>query len=156
MIGILLNYILKLVNLPKYDFKVKTEDGSTQIFDEIRKQFVKLTPEEWVRQNFIQYLKEEKKYPSSLMAVEYALKYNNMQKRADILCFNKEGMPQLMVECKAASIPINQKVFDQIARYNFSLKVPYLVVTNGLEHYCCAMDYEQNTYRFVEEIPLFV
>jgi hypothetical protein len=144
------------LNLPKYDFKVKTEDGSTQIFDVIRKQFVKLTPEEWVRQNFIQYLIDEKKYPASLMVVEYALKYNNMQKRADILCFNKEGAPQLMVECKAASAPINQKVFDQIARYNFSLKVPYLVVTNGLEHYCCAMDYEQNTYRFVEEIPLFV
>ncbi len=123
------------LNLPKYDFKVKTEDGSTQIFDVIRKQFVKLTPEEWVRQNFIQYLIDEKKYPASLMVLEYALKYNNMQKRADILCFNKEGAPQLMVECKAASVPINQKVFDQIARYNFSLKVPYLVVTNGLEHY---------------------
>ena len=142
------------LNLPKYDFKVKTEDGSTQIFDVIRKQFVKLTPEEWVRQNFIQYLIDEKKYPASLMVVEYALKYNNMQQRADILCF-KAGTPQLMVECKAASVPINQKVFDQIARYNFSLKVPYLVVTNGLDHYCCAMDYEQNTYRFVEEIPLF-
>lgn len=143
------------LNLPKYDFKVKSNAASPQVFDTVRKKYVKLTPEEWVRQHFIHYLIAEKGYPASLIGVEYALKYNNMQKRADILCFDQQGNPLLLVECKAASVKLDQKVFDQIARYNFSLRVPYLIVTNGMQHYCCLMDYEANSYLFIKEIPAF-
>ena len=89
------------------------------------------------------------------MGVEYPLQYNGMNKRADIICFQKEGKPMLLVECKSANVSISQKVFDQIARYNFDLRVPYLVVTNGLQHFCCEMNYEENSYRFLEEIPVF-
>jgi len=143
------------LNLPKYDFKVKSEGGKKQIFDSVRKQFVALTPEEWVRQHFIHFLHQEKGFPLGLMGVEYPLQYNGMNKRADIICFQKEGKPMLLVECKSANVSISQKVFDQIARYNFDLRVPYLVVTNGLEHFCCEINYEENSYRFLEEIPAF-
>ena len=143
------------LNLPKYDFKVKSEGGKKQIFDSVRKQFVVLTPEEWVRQHFIQFLNLEKGFPLGLMGVEYPLKYNGMKKRADIICFQKEGKPMLLVECKSANVSITQKVFDQIARYNFDIRVPFLVVTNGLQHFCCEMNYEENSYRFLEEIPVF-
>ena len=143
------------LNLPKYDFKVKSEEGKKQIFDSVRKQFVALTPEEWVRQHFIHFLHQEKGFPLTLMGVEYPLQYNGMNKRADIICFQKEGKPMLLVECKSANVSISQKVFDQIARYNFDLRVPYLVVTNGLEHFCCEINYEENSYRFLEEIPAF-
>ena len=143
------------LNLPKYDFKVKSEEGKKQIFDSVRKQFVALTPEEWVRQHFIHFLHQEKGFPLGLMGVEYPLQYNGMNKRADIICFQKEGKPMLLVECKSANVSISQKVFDQIARYNFDLRVPYLVVTNGLEHFCCEINYEENSYRFLEEIPAF-
>ena len=143
------------LNLPKYDFKLKRVEGSKFIFDEVRKKYVKLTPEEWVRQNLVQYLHQQKKYPLSLMSIEHALKYNGMSKRADILCFNKEGKPLLMVECKASSVKINQNVFEQIARYNFDLQVPLLMVSNGLEHYCCRMNYETRTFDFLKELPQF-
>ena len=143
------------LNLPKYDFKVKSEEGKKQIFDSVRKQFVALTPEEWVRQHVIHFLNQEKGFPFGLMGVEYPLQYNGMNKRADIICFQKEGKPMVLVECKSANISITQKVFDQIARYNFDLRVPYLVVTNGLQHFCCEMNYEENSYRFLEEIPVF-
>lgn len=143
------------LNLPKYDFKVKSEGGKKQIFDSVRKQFVVLTPEEWVRQHFIQFLHQEKGFPLSLMGVEFPLQYNGMNKRADIICFQKEGKPMLLVECKSANVSISQKVFDQIARYNFDLRVRFLVVTNGLQHFCCEMNYEENSYRFLQEIPVF-
>ena len=143
------------LNLPKYDFKVKSFEGKKQIFDSVRKQFVTLTPEEWVRQHFIQFLHQEKGFPLSLMGVEFPLQYNSMNKRADIICFQKEGKPMLLVECKSANVSISQKVFDQIARYNFDLRVPYLVVTNGLQHFCCEINYEENSYRFLDEIPVF-
>ena len=143
------------LNLPKYDFKVKSEGGKKQIFDSVRKQFVVLTPEEWVRQHFIHFLHQEKGFPLSLMGVEFPLQYNGMTKRADIICFQKEGKPMLLVECKSANVSISQKVFDQIARYNFDLRVQFLVVTNGLQHFCCEMNYEENSYRFLQEIPVF-
>ena len=143
------------LNLPKYDFKVKSEGGKKQIFDSVRKQFVALTPEEWVRQHFIQFLHQEKGFPLSLMGVEFPLQYNSMNKRADIICFQKEGKPMMLVECKSANVSISQKVFDQIARYNFDLRVQYLVVTNGLQHFCCEMNYKENSYRFLQEIPVF-
>jgi hypothetical protein len=116
---------------------------------------VVLTPEEWVRQNILQYLIQEKKFPSSLIAVEASLKYNQLQKRADVLVYDKSGSPFLLVECKAPEVKITQDTFDQIARYNLIFKVKYLVVTNGLNHFCCIMDYTDNSYQYLEFIPTF-
>jgi type I site-specific restriction endonuclease len=141
------------LNLPNYDFKMKTEQGSRQIFDPVRKKMVKLDPEEWVRQNFIQFLNKDKNYPISLMAVEKGLTVNKLSKRFDILCYNNDSKPLLLVECKAPNIKISQAAFDQISIYNLQFKVPFLLVSNGLEHYCCQLDYEKNSYSFLSEIP---
>jgi hypothetical protein len=146
---------MKTLNLPAYNFKVKDQDGIRFIFDPLRKKYVVLTPEEWVRQNFIQFLIQDKKYPASLIAVEIGLKYNQLQKRADVLIYNKQGQPYLMIECKAPEVKISQETFHQIAAYNMSFKVNYLVVTNGMDHFCCKMDYTENTYQFLQMIPDF-
>lgn len=144
---------MQKLNLPEYNFNIRLNNNRYEIFDSIRKKFVALTPEEWVRQNFIKYLINEKKCPSSLIAVEKKLIFNNMPRRTDIVLYNKNGCPKLIVECKSTEIKINQKVFDQIARYNMTLKVNFLVVTNGLIHYCCFIDNNNKTYKFLEEIP---
>lgn len=141
------------LNLPNYDFKMKTEQGSRQIFDPVRKKMVKLDPEEWVRQNLIQFLNQDKNYPISLMAVEKGLTVNKLSKRFDILCYNNDSNPLLLVECKAPSVKISQSAFDQISIYNLQFKVPFLLVSNGLEHFCCQLDYEKNNYSFLTEIP---
>lgn len=141
------------LNLPNYDFKMKTEQGSRQIFDPVRKKMVKLDPEEWVRQNLIQFLNKDKNYPISLMAVEKGLTVNKLSKRFDILCYNNDSKPLLLVECKAPSVKISQAAFDQISIYNLQFKVPFLLVSNGLEHFCCKLDYEKNSYSFLSEIP---
>ena len=141
------------LNLPNYDFKMKTEQGSRQIFDPVREKMVKLDPEEWVRQNLIQFLNKDKNYPISLMAVEKGLTVNKLSKRFDILCYNNDSKPLLLVECKAPSVKISQAAFDQISIYNLQFKVPFLLVSNGLEHYCCQLDYEKNSYSFLSEIP---
>jgi hypothetical protein len=146
---------MQLLNLPSYQFKIKESDGRIQIFDTIRKKYLVLTPEEWVRQNFLQFLIQEKKFPASLIAVEAGLKYNQLQKRTDVLVYDKQGSPYLMVECKAPEVKISQDTFDQIARYNMAFKVRYLVVTNGLQHFCCQMNYVENNYQFLEQIPVF-
>lgn len=146
---------MQVLNLPPYQFKVKQEGVRAHIFDVIRKKYVVLTPEEWVRQNFLQYLIQDKKFPASLIAVEAGLKYNQLQKRMDVLVYNRQGTPHLMVECKAPEVKITQDTFDQIARYNMAFKVKYLVVTNGLNHFCCQMDYTQNTFQYLEQIPVF-
>jgi len=143
------------LSLPKYDFNLKSIEGITHIFDVVRKKYIKLTPEEWVRQNMIQHLIQQKQFSKSWIGVEQGLTYNGMNKRADIICYNFDGEALLLVECKAASVKITQSVFEQIARYNFDLKVPYLLVTNGLKHYCCKMDYKANSYTFLEDIPSF-
>ena len=143
------------LNLPSYNFRLKEENNIVFIFDAIRKKFVVLTPEEWVRQNFIRFLTEDKKYPASLVAVEIGLKYNQLRKRADVLIYNKAGQPHLMIECKAPEVKISQDTFHQIAAYNMSFKVNYLVVTNGLDHFCCKMDYTSNSYQFLQMIPDF-
>ena len=143
------------LNLPTYSFNIKSEGERNYIFDEIRKKYILLTPEEWVRQNFIQYLSTEKKYPKTLISVEIHFKVNKLSKRGDIILFNKMGEPLMIVECKAPSVNINQKVFDQIARYNMKFQVDYLTVTNGLKHYCCKMEYDSGGYTFLKEIPSF-
>jgi hypothetical protein len=141
------------LNLPPSNFKIKSSENKRLIFDPIRKKFVVLTPEEWVRQHYVAYLITHKKYPISLIAVEKKLSLNNTTKRTDILVFNTLGLPEIIVECKAPSIPITQQTFDQIARYNLKLKANYLIVTNGLQHYYCQLDYENEKYHFLNDIP---
>jgi hypothetical protein len=141
------------LNLPAFPIKLKNHTQRTQIFDRIRKKYVILTPEEWVRQHFINYLIEEKKYPESRLAVEFTIKYNQLNKRSDIVYFDTDLKPQLIVECKAPEIAISQETFDQIARYNMVLMVNYLIVSNGLVHYCCKLDYKNKSYSFLKEIP---
>ena len=144
--------MLKL-NLPQYDSKISKKEGKLFILDEFRKKYVALTPEEWVRQNFLMYLVTDKKYPRTLIAVEAGLKLYKRKKRTDAVVYNKQGEPLLIIECKAPEVKINQDVFDQVVRYNLALKVNYLIVTNGLEHYCCLLDYKNNSYSFLNEIP---
>jgi hypothetical protein len=144
---------MQKLNLPNYKFRVKSNENKTLIFDNLRKKYMVLTPEEWVRQHFVQFLIQEKKYPVSLIALEKQLTINNRKKRTDILVFNKEGYPEIIVECKAPKIKITQATFDQIARYNLKLKANFLVVTNGLEHFYCKMDFEKETYIFLKDIP---
>ncbi|WP_197482058.1 type I restriction enzyme HsdR N-terminal domain-containing protein [Polaribacter atrinae] len=141
------------LNLPIYNFRLKSSENKTLIFDKLRKKYLVLTPEEWVRQHYVHFLINQKKYPLSLIALEKQLTINNRKKRTDILVFNKEGNHEIIVECKAPSIKITQATFDQIARYNLKLKANYLIVTNGLEHFYCKMDFENETYIFLKEIP---
>jgi len=141
------------LNLPGYEFSTTQKEGRTMIFDTFRRRWVKLTPEEWVRQNFIRYLADEKHYPASLIAVEHSLKINRQNFRADAVVFSTNGKPLLLVECKAPEVKITQKVFEQIVRYNFEFQVDYLMVTNGLTHFCCRINKLDQTYQFLEEIP---
>ena len=141
------------LNFPKYNFRFKSNENKTLIFDIIRKKFVVLTPEEWVRQHNIHFLISEKKYPISLINIEKQLQLNDTVKRYDIVVFNKDGSIQIIVECKAPSIKISQQTFDQIARYNLVLKSEFLMVTNGLEHYFCKMDLENEKYLFLKDLP---
>lgn len=146
---------MQKLNLPNYKFKLKSSENKTLIFDNLRKKYFVLTPEEWVRQHFVQFLMDEKKYPVSLIAIEKQLTINNRKKRTDILIFNADGNPDVIVECKSPQIKITQATFDQIARYNLKLKANYLIVTNGLEHFYCKMDFEKETYIFLKEIPSY-
>ncbi len=141
------------LNLPQYNLKIQRSEGKLSVFDIIRKKYVALTKEEWVRQNFIHFLITEKNYPMSLISVEYALKLFKMQKRSDIVLFDNHGEPRLIVECKSPEVKVSQDTFDQAARYNMSLKVDYLVVTNGLEHYCSKINYEKGNYEFLADVP---
>ena len=141
------------LNLPQYKFKLKSNENKTLIFDKVRKKYFVLTPEEWVRQHYVSFLIEEKKYPISLIALEKQLTINGLKKRSDILIFNTNGTPEIIVECKAPSVKITQETFDQIARYNLKLQANYLVVTNGLQHIFCKIDTEKESYIFLPEIP---
>ena len=141
------------LNFPPYKFRFKSSENKIAVFDELRKKFVFLTPEEWVRQHVVQFLLKEKKIPKSLLNVEKQLKLHGLVKRYDIIAYNPDGTIYLVVECKAASIPITQETFDQIARYNLALNASYLMVTNGIDHYFCQLDYEAEKYRFLEELP---
>ena len=144
---------LQPLNLPPFPFKISDSNGQLTLFDEIRKKHVIITPEEWVRQHFVQYLINQKKYPRSLIKLEGGLRLNGLPKRTDIVVFNPAGEKILMVECKAPSVNINQKVFDQVARYNITHKIALLAVTNGLQHYYCTIDFEKQGYQFIENLP---
>ena len=147
------NLTMKL-NLPHYQFNIKKNDkGALVIFDHLRQRFITLTPEEWVRQNFVRFLIEEKQFPTALMGNEVSLLQNGIKRRCDTLVADIEGNPFVIVEYKAPSIPITQSVFDQIVRYNMVMKAKCLIVSNGLQHYCCKIDCENNSYSFLRDIP---
>jgi len=141
------------LNLPPYPFKITEHDGQFFVFDEIRKKTLLLTPEEWVRQHFVQFLVAQKKYPKTLIRLEGGLKLHGMAKRSDILVYNSLAEKILMVECKAPSVKMTQAVFDQIARYNMVHRVPLLAVTNGLQHFYCRINFKEEKYFFLEELP---
>jgi len=141
------------LNFPTYTFRFKNSENKLSIFDDIRKKFIVLTPEEWVRQHCVNFLMVKKNYPKSLINVEKELFINGRKKRYDIVVFNSDGSINILIECKAPKIPITQKTFDQIARYNLTLKANLLMVTNGLDHYYCQMDYNNERYHFLKEIP---
>ncbi len=146
---------MKNLNLPDFDFRTRKLNGKTEMFDEFRNKFVVLTPEEWVRQNLLKYLHYEKNIPKGLMAVEKGLLVNRLNKRTDIVIYNKKGNAAMIVECKAPEIKISQDTFEQIARYNMTLKVNYLLVSNGINHYCCKINFEKQQYEFIQNIPDF-
>jgi type I site-specific restriction endonuclease len=143
------------LNFPEYQFRFKSNENKSLIFDVIRKKFVVLTPEEWVRQHVVHFLLSEKKYPRSHINVEKQLQLHDTVKRYDVVLFNSDGSIQLVVECKAPSIPITQNTFDQIARYNLVLEATYLMVTNGHNHYFCRMDHKEERYIFLKDIPQY-
>lgn len=143
------------LNFPNFKFRLKRVGDKEQIFDVVRKKFVALTPEEWVRQHVIHFLNLKKEYPLSLMAVETLVVVNRLKQRADIVIYSRKGVPQIIIECKAPSVQINQTVFNQAARYNMTLKVDYLFFTNGLNHYIAKLNYINQTYSFLKDIPLY-
>jgi len=146
---------MQTLNLPMVDLRVREMKEKVEVFDIIRKKFVALTPEEWVRQHFLHYLKDHRGVPVSLMVVEATLNYYRLKKRCDIAVYGKNGIPCLIVECKAPEVKLTQAVFDQIALYNMKLKVPYLAVTNGMVHFACHIDHGTGKIVFLNEIPLF-
>ena len=143
------------LNLPTFEIKLRGTKEHPMIFDILRKKYITLTPEEWVRQHFIHFLIEHKGYPSALLANEIQLGIGNKILRADSILYSRELKPRMIIEYKAPHIPITQKVFDQISTYNIILHVDYLVVSNGLQHYICKMDYESKKYIFLEDIPSY-
>ena len=143
------------LNFPVYSFRFKNSENKVAIFDEIRKKFMLLTPEEWVRQHTVQFLLQDKKYPKSYINVVKLIKINELSKRYDVVVFQPNGDIFLLIECKAPGVPISQNTFDQIARYNLVLKAKYLMVTNGLNHYFCQMDFENEKYIFLNELPAY-
>lgn len=143
------------LNLPDYPIKLGGTPDMPTIYDTLRRKYVKLTPEEWVRQHFVHMLVERKGYPGALMANEVALKVGEKLLRADTVLYDSRLRPRMVIEYKAPHVAITQAVFDQIATYNLLLRVDYLVVSNGLSHYCCRMDYEGRQYRYLQDIPLY-
>jgi len=141
------------IEFGKYDFRIERRDEIPFVFDVIRKKFVALTPEESVRQHWIHYLIHEAKYPRSLIAVEMKIIYNQLTKRCDLVVHEKSGKPFLIVECKSPDVRLTQKVFDQVARYNLTLRVKYLVVSNGSKHYGCEINFSERNYSMLRELP---
>lgn len=141
------------LNLPDYDFRLRRDNDGVKIFDRLRRKFVMLTPEEWVRQHFIEFLISEKGYPASLMANEVGITLNGTRRRCDSVMFDRNGRVVLIIEYKAPGVKLSQLTFDQIVRYNMVLHADLLMVSNGLNHYCCRIDYDSATYSFLKELP---
>ncbi|MBR4130381.1 MAG: type I restriction enzyme HsdR N-terminal domain-containing protein [Bacteroidaceae bacterium] len=143
------------LNLPKTDLKIITKDGKLHVFDVLRRKYVALTPEEWVRQQFVHFLIGQKGYPAECIGNEISINLNGTKKRCDTVIYDGNAQPTMIVEYKSPQVEITQQVFEQISRYNIKLRVKWLIVSNGLQHYCCKIDYESGTYQFVEEIPAY-
>ena len=146
---------MQLLNFPPCNFRVKSSENKVLIFDIIRKKFVMLQPEEWVRQHVVHWLIDHKRYPASHINVEKKITVNDLTKRYDVVVYNSDGSILLLVECKSYTQKLNQEVFDQIARYNLQIKANYLMLTNGIEHYFCKLDLSEEKYSFLEQIPDF-
>ena len=145
--------LMQTLNLPQTELKVTQREDAPYVFDILRRKYIKITPEEWVRQHFVHFLIEHKGYPQELLANEVALSLNSTTKRCDTVLYDQQARPRMIVEYKAPHIELQQRVFDQISRYNIVMRVPYLIVSNGLQHYCCCIDYERQTYAFLQDIP---
>ncbi len=143
------------LNLPDVELQTRVKGTHIEVYDSLRRKFVILTEEEWVRQHLIQYLAIQKMVPVTMMASERGLMVNKLPKRFDLLIFGKDGKPIMIVECKAPQIPLNEEVFYQAARYNLTLQVKYLLISNGLEHHCLYVDYTTGETRFLEDIPIY-
>jgi hypothetical protein len=146
---------MQQLNLPQYNFNLKTENNRLFIRDVIRKKYLLLTPEEWVRQHIIQYLISEKEFPQSLFSVESGIKINTLQKRYDAVVYSRSGKPMVLIECKAPSVPINQKVFEQVTNYNSRVNSPYMLVTNGMQHFFLYLESTSGKFIFTHTVPAF-
>lgn len=144
---------MQTLHFKTYEHKIRLQGHNEEIFDVVRKKYVALTPEEWVRQHVLHFLVLEKKYPASLIAVETSIKYNNLNKRVDICVYNNSGLPHIIIECKAPSIPITPQVFQQAAMYNSQIKATYLMLTNGLTHFYCKINYASQKIEMLNELP---
>jgi len=144
---------MKPLNFPQFEFRYQKYQNKIRIFSSLRKKFIILTPEEWVRQHCVQYLIHHNSFSPQLMAEETMIKVNGLSKRCDIVCYHPNGAIRLIVECKAPEVRISQETFDQIARYNLTLNGDYLMITNGINHYYCRMDYQHQTYHFLNDLP---
>lgn len=143
------------LNLPAYNFRIRTDGDKKEIFDIVRKIYVALTPEEWVRQHFLNYLISDRMMPAGLIAVEKQIFVNRLSRRCDIVVYDTSGKPQMIVECKSPNVKINQQVFDQAIHYNISLNIKYLLLTNGISHFCFKLDYEHGNAIQLDHIPAF-
>lgn len=146
---------MEQLNLPPYNYEIRNQAGRRVILDPVRKRFVPLTPEEWVRQHFVQYLIRNLDVPPGLVGIEVAIPIQDRHYRADIVIYDRRVVPVMVVECKRPSVQLSQDTFNQIGHYNATLKVPYLVITNGMQHYCCMIDHAHRSYRFLDEIPSY-
>lgn len=147
--------LMEPLNLPSYEFRTTDQDGKRHIYDPIRRRYVRLTPEEWVRQHFLQYLIQDLNVPTGLLATEAPFQFDDQSWRADIVAHDRQGNPLLLVECKAPSVSIGQDAFDQGSRYNLVLNAPFLVVTNGHVHYACHIDLDAQDYTFLDDLPSY-
>lgn len=142
------------IEYPSFPFRIREEEGKEFIFDELRKLWVRLTPEEWVRQNFLQYLVQVMQYPASLIAIERELKLGELKKRFDVLVYNRQHQPWMMVECKAMEVNLDEAVLQQVLRYNIAVPVPFLVITNG--NYCAGFEKSNQQLQPIEALPVFM
>lgn len=146
---------MQTLNLPETDLKIINKDGRLHVFDILRRKYVSLTPEEWVRQQFVHFLILHKGYPIECIGNEISITLNNTKKRCDSVVYGRNAKPTMIIEYKSPQTEITQNVFEQISRYNIRLKVKWLIVSNGMRHYCCRIDYDNGTYQFVEDVPSF-
>ncbi len=146
---------MEKLNLPEYKFKIIRDNDKLKIFDETRKKYVALTPEEWVRQNIIKWLIIEKSFPSALISIESGLKYNRLKKRSDAVVYNRDGEPAMLIEFKAPDVEIDDNTIKQILSYNYSINAPYLLISNGKKHYCLKRDLKEKKFVFLEDVPLY-